>query len=84
MATKVEISDAIKDKKASKIITVEYVEESSVRISDYQYVKPRVGFVATVGDEDKYEDVFDLVVNTVRTKLKEKELEITKRYKPQK
>ena len=34
----------------SKVIQIEYVEESSVRIKDYKYVKPRIGMIAIVGE----------------------------------
>jgi len=68
----------------SKIVKVTYGEESSVRISDYQYVKPRIELTAVVGDDHTFAEVLESTQVEVRDWLRKAEIEIKKRYKLQK
>ena len=73
-----------KDKKTktkTKIVRVTYGEEDSVRIADFQYVKPRVELTAAIGDDHTWDDVLEDLKETVREKLAKYKIEILKRAK---
>lgn len=65
-----------------KITSVTYGEESSVRIADFQYVKPRVEMSAAVQEGQTEKEVFEVLAGTVRSRLKSMEANIRATYKP--
>jgi hypothetical protein len=65
----------------SKVIQVTYAEESSVRVEDFRYVKPRFEMTATVGENEKKDDVIDALVAAVKARLRNMEKQIYREYK---
>lgn len=62
-----------------KVISIEYGEETSVRINQYQYIKPRLSVTATVNEDESFDEALDKIKAAVRERLSKIEKEIYKR-----
>ena len=58
-----------------------YGEESSVRLEDFRYAKPRVELTVSIQEGDDPTEAFDKTVALVRNKLRYEEQRIFKTFK---
>ncbi len=60
----------------AKVVKVSYSRETSVKISQYQYIKPTIEVTAMVEEGEEFDDVFQAVKHKVKEYLRAEEVEI--------
>jgi len=66
------------------ITKLNYGEETSVRVADYQYYKPRLEITVSFDETEDFDTVLEDTKNIVRSRLDKIEREIYKREREKK